>query len=83
MSTLTPTQAKALQIIVSGTIEAVKAAGDSGAPGGVLYAAMQTQGCTLNQFTSLMGALVRTGKLRSETVGNGDAGYTLYFAVQS
>lgn len=59
----TPEQATALRLIVSATVDAVKAAGPHGAPAGVIYAALMTQGCSKSQFDSLMGALVRTGKL--------------------
>ncbi len=63
MPALTPVQSEALRLIVSATVEAVKAAGPHGAPAGVIYAALMHQGCTKNQFDSLMGALVRKGKL--------------------
>jgi hypothetical protein len=64
MSQLNPQQAQALKLIVDATVDAVKAAGDLGAPGGVLYAALMAQGCSLSQFESLMGALVKLGKVR-------------------
>lgn len=60
---LSPQQASALRLIVSAVMDAVKAAGPDGVPGGVLYAALMAQGCTLSQFESLMGALVRNGSL--------------------
>jgi hypothetical protein len=63
MTTLNASQANALRLIVSATVDAVKAAGPSGAPAGVLYAAMMGHGCKLSQFESLMGALVRQGIL--------------------
>jgi hypothetical protein len=46
-----------------GVLEAAETAGDLGAPGGVLYAAMQAHGATLNQFQSFMGTLTRPGYL--------------------
>ncbi len=61
---MTPQQAQALKAIINAVTESVAAAGPLGAPGGPLYAALMTQGCTLNQFESLMGGLVRIGKLR-------------------
>lgn len=64
--TLSNTQKNALQQICDAIIESVKAAGAMGAPGGILYAALMTQGCTLNQFDSIMGALVRLGKLTKQ-----------------
>jgi hypothetical protein len=63
---LNPNQARALALVVEAVVEAVKAAGPNGAPGGTLYAALMSQGCTLSQFESLMGALVRLGKVRRE-----------------
>lgn len=63
---LTDVQRAALAVIVTATIDAVKAAAPHGAPGGVLYAALMTQGCTLSQFESLMSALERTGKVRRD-----------------
>jgi hypothetical protein len=57
-------QVKAVQLVCSAILEAVKAGGDHGAPGGVIYAALMTQGCTLEQYEGLMGALVRAGRLR-------------------
>ena len=63
MSRMTPTQVRAIAQVSLGVLEAVEAAGDQGAPGGVLYAAMQAQGATLTQFQSLMGTLTRPGYL--------------------
>lgn len=57
-------QAQALKLVVSATLDAIRAAGPDGAPAGVLYAALMAHGCTLSQFESLMSALVRTGKAR-------------------
>jgi len=73
MTQLTDKQREALRLVVAATLDAVKAAMPIGAPGGVIYAALMGQGCTLNQYTSLMAALVRNGKLRQD----GD----LYFIV--
>ena len=58
-----PQQVTALKMIIAAVLDAVTAAGPTGAPGGVLYAAMMQQGCTLSQFESLMGELVRIGAL--------------------
>lgn len=60
----TRTQVDALMLVVEAVTEAVKAAGPLGAPGGYLYAAMMTQGCTLRQFESIMDAMVSAGRLR-------------------
>jgi hypothetical protein len=45
-------------------VETVREAGPLGAPGGVMYAALMTQGCTLEQFEGLMGTLLRIGVVR-------------------
>lgn len=63
MNGLTPVQARTLQLVVSATLDAIRAAGSHGAPAGVIYAALMTQGCRQSQFDSLMSALVRTGKV--------------------
>lgn len=63
---LTPDQIKALRLVCDAVIDAVRAAGSLGAPGGVIYAALMGQGCTLSQFESLMSGLVRAGKLHRD-----------------
>lgn len=63
MSGMSPTQLHALATASLGIIEAVEAAGDVGAPGGVLYAAMQAHGASLNQFQGLMRTLTNPGYL--------------------
>jgi len=64
---------QALKAIGDGIVDAVRAAGPMGCPGGTLYAALMTQGCTLQQFESIMSGLVRAGKLRKSN--------NLYFVV--
>jgi hypothetical protein len=58
-------QAQAVRVVCRAIVDAVKEAGDLGAPGGVLYAVLQGS-ISLAQFEQLMSALVRTGKLRRE-----------------
>jgi len=41
----------------------VALAGPLGAPGGHLYAALMSAGCTLNQFEQIMSGLVQSGDL--------------------
>lgn len=53
----------ALRAITDGIVEAVAAAGPLGCPGGTLYAALMTHGCSLEQYEQFMGTLVRAGKL--------------------
>jgi hypothetical protein len=52
-----------LKAVGDSIIGAVKAAGPLGAPGGTLYAALMTYGCTLEQFNQIMDVLVQVGKL--------------------
>ena len=63
MSRMTPTQIRAVAQVSLGVLEAVEVAGHQGAPGGVLFAAMQAQGASLNQFQSIMGTLTKPGYL--------------------
>jgi len=70
---LTAEEAEALRVVVGAVLDAVKAGMPRGAPGGIIYAGLMEQGFTLDQYDSLMSALVRHGKLRRD----GD----LYFIV--
>ena len=56
---MTIEQAKALRAIARAIIDTVAETGTLGAPGGHLYAALMTQGCTFNQFDQIMTGLVR------------------------
>jgi len=56
---MTRDQIKALQSIAAGIIQSAR----EYAPAGVIYAALQAQGCRLSQFQSIMGTLVRQGFL--------------------
>ena len=58
---MTHAQAVALRRIGKVIIEACDAAGGMGAPGGVMYAALMGQGCTLNQFQQIMAGLENAG----------------------
>jgi hypothetical protein len=73
-ATLTPAQAEALRKVVTAVLDTIREAGPLGAPGGVIYAALMHVGCTLEQYEQLMGALVRSGRVRRE----GEC----YFAVE-
>jgi hypothetical protein len=52
-----------LRLALQGILDAVKEAGDLGAPRGVLYSALMGK-ISLAQFEQIMSALVRFGKLR-------------------
>lgn len=71
---LTEKQRTALSQVIDAILDAVRAAGPLGAPGGLIYAPLMAEGCTFNQYTSIMAGLVRHGKLRQD----GD----LYFIVE-
>lgn len=62
-TTQKPDVAGILKAICDSIVEAVAVGGTLGVPGGTLYAALMTQGCTLAQFEAIMGALVAAGKL--------------------
>ena len=51
-----------LKLLCDAIVEAVEVAGDHGAPGGVLYAALMGH-MSLSTFEGLMAALVKAGKL--------------------
>lgn len=59
-------QSNALLAILDAIVEAVNVAGTHGAPGGILYSALMAHGCTLEQYQSLMDALVSAGRLRRQ-----------------
>jgi hypothetical protein len=50
--------------VLKALFNTVLASGPLGAPGGVMYAALMGQGCTLQQFEGLMNALLRTRLVR-------------------
>lgn len=66
MTKLTNTQMRAVLAITDAIVEAVKAAGTLGAPGGTIYAALMAHGITLAQYEQLMAALVGAGKLTKQ-----------------
>jgi pentatricopeptide repeat protein len=53
----------AFLLMLIGFVDAVKAGGSLGAPAGVLYSAVLGQ-MTLDQFNTVMGALVKNGNVR-------------------
>jgi len=62
---MTVDQIKALRAIGNIVIVAVSVADPHiGAPGGHIYAALMTAGCTLSQYQQIMSGLVRAGLLR-------------------
>lgn len=60
---MTPNAAKqmaALQI-AKAVIDSIRETGERGLPGGTIYAALMTHGCTMEQFETLMRSIVDTG----------------------
>jgi hypothetical protein len=63
MTTTRESAVNLLKVICDTIVEAVKAGGPLGVPGGTLYAALMVHGCTLQQFETFMDVLVSAGKL--------------------
>ena len=63
-TSLTPEQLAAIKAVGDAIVAAVKVAGDRGAPGGVIYAALMGYGRSLERYEQFMSGLVRAGKLR-------------------
>jgi predicted transcriptional regulator len=59
--TMNEHQIQAAQRIGLALLESIEESGELGAPAGILYAAMMAQGCSLNQFESLMAPVERRG----------------------
>jgi hypothetical protein len=63
---MTIEQIRAAQKIGLSVLETIEEAGALGAPSGAIYAALMTQGCSLNQYQSLMAPLERRGFITLE-----------------
>lgn len=59
-------QTEGIRRIAQAIVEAVKEAGEFGAPSGIVYAALNAQGMTLDQYQQFIAALVKLGKLRQD-----------------
>lgn len=78
MSSTTVSPARALELVLVGTLEAIDAGtGRGGVPRGVLYAGLMRHGCSFNQFISLTGALERTGMVTRDEPDSDAACYFL------
>ena len=62
---MTPQQIAALRAIGRTIIE-VCADEPIGAPGGIIFAALQAQGCSLHQYEQIMSGLTRAGMLERD-----------------
>ncbi len=60
---MTNEQITALRAVAKAITETVALAGPLGAPGGHLYAALMSAGCTLSKFEQIMSGLVSAGVL--------------------
>ncbi len=56
---MTTAQITALRAIADTILDAIGAAGPIGAPGGHIYAALMTAGCTFDQYEQIMRGLER------------------------
>lgn len=63
MANLTIQQAGAIREVLDALEATVQSAGKEGAPAGPMYASLSTQGCTIEQFSQLMGILISQGKI--------------------
>lgn len=59
----TEQQTAAISEILRAVVDAVKVAGTTGAPGGVIYSALMAHGCSQDHYNAIMAALVRAGKI--------------------
>jgi len=56
----------ALKQVCDAVIDAVKSAGEFGAPSGSVYAALMGFGCKIEQYEMLIDILIKARKLRKE-----------------
>lgn len=56
-------QLLAIRALCTAMVQAVDAAGPAGASGGLLYALLMPQGCTLPQFNGLVSGMIGAGML--------------------
>lgn len=60
------TKNEAIRRIAAAIVETVKEAGELGAPSGIVYAALNANGMTLDTYQQFIGVLVKLGKIRQE-----------------
>ena len=61
----TPEQARAIRAIAKAVVDTVNET-PTGAPGGLIYAALMAHGVSFSQYQGLMRGLLATGKVRQE-----------------
>lgn len=57
---------RAIKLAMDCIEEAAKVAGPSGAPSGVVYAALMEHGMTLSVYQQILGAMIGAGKITVE-----------------
>lgn len=63
---MTKTNVNVIAQVLSAMLETIQEMGKDGLPEGPLYAALMGKGCSLNQFNSLVGILVKAGRVRKD-----------------
>jgi hypothetical protein len=63
---MTAQQKQAILQICDAVVEGIKVAGPIGIPSGHVYASLMHFGCNLSQYESLIGILVKAGKIRKQ-----------------
>ena len=58
---MTQQQLEAIRRIAGAIVETAREAGPLGAPSGVVYAALMTHGCTLDQYNQFIAGLEKAG----------------------
>lgn len=59
-------QIRAAQAVGIAILETIRDAGELGAPSGPMFAALQAQGCSLRQYSSLVAGLLKSGFATAE-----------------
>lgn len=63
---MTKTQVAAARLVVLSIYETVAETGSAGAPAGVVFAALQTQGCKLSQYQSVEQTMLNLGLITKD-----------------
>lgn len=58
--------ADVLMLVISATLDAIRAFGSRGVVAGDLYAVLMSHGCTMNQYEGIVSVLVEAGKVRRD-----------------
>jgi len=66
MSIFTSQQQQALKLVVDCILDAARTAGPLGAPSGIIYAALNAHGLTLDAYESILASMTRLGMVKVE-----------------